>query len=520
MSMFDRAKNRIAGWAKKAGQIVSTIATGIGNGGVFASLRYALQHGTPGRWANDHREEANHYTGWNYVFIRALCMQFAQADVHCFDSSGMDPHSAVYAKQNRKALRKHLDFAGQCLKEYARGQGAKPLPEDSPLMRLLKRPNPSQSGANFRYERILQLELTGSCLIWNVPNALGLTVERYIIPTCFGIPVLPSPELPKGGWRVDGGMNKYLTTFDSQGFVEMGSYFNIVGAIIPADQVQVDRYHHAIWKDDGYGPLAAGSVWSDTAEQVDISRCGQLKNGIRPSVMVTLPEGMNLSPDDLEEASAALNAKYSGAQNSGKAMLVTAVDVTELGQNGREMDFANTGPQVRDQMQALHNTPGVVVGISTDMTYGALYAGLKGYTLLNVQPKLDMIAESDTHYLAPQFGENITIEYTAKAIDDHAQREAEIKTDVMAGNVRKVNELRALRGLDPLPGPEGEAFAGAKTAGGMGPDSSLLNPDSKPGAPKKPTGQNGKPQGADDDLEKRLANDPVLKAAYHGCGCY
>jgi hypothetical protein len=44
------------------------------------------------------------------------------------------------------------------------------MSDDHPFVRLLKRPNKRQSGASFRFECVMQLESTGSVLIWNRPN--------------------------------------------------------------------------------------------------------------------------------------------------------------------------------------------------------------------------------------------------------------------------------------------------------------------------------------------------------------
>src|SRR4029077_17187764 len=83
------------------------------------------------------------------------------------------------------------------------------LPLSHPLVKLLKRPNARQSGASFRYEQILQLQSTGTCLVWNVPNKFGRTVERHVIPTAIAVPTPSTAELSKGGWRIDLGASRY-----------------------------------------------------------------------------------------------------------------------------------------------------------------------------------------------------------------------------------------------------------------------------------------------------------------------
>ena len=107
-------------------------------------------------------------------------------------------------------------------------------------MRLLKQPNRRQSGAHFRYECIQQLESTGTVLIWNVPNRLGLTIERHVIPTAMATPVPPMPGLPHGGWRIDPGASRFSFPLLDNGSVESYGYFRAVGAVIPASPYDLD----------------------------------------------------------------------------------------------------------------------------------------------------------------------------------------------------------------------------------------------------------------------------------------
>src|ERR1700685_2647189 len=94
-----RFMNRAAGWIAKK----FTAA----KGGFIVGLRYAIQVGHPGAWASDHREETEHITGWNYVAIRAKCLQAAQASVSVYHDA--DPAAA---KGRRRAIAKAFGSYG------------------------------------------------------------------------------------------------------------------------------------------------------------------------------------------------------------------------------------------------------------------------------------------------------------------------------------------------------------------------------------------------------------------------
>src|SRR5579863_6752175 len=196
----------------------------------IVGLRYALGQGHPGAWASDHREETQHVTGWNYVAIKAKGIQAMQATVSGFCDA--DPPAA---KSRRASIRKSFGSYARYKTLYGdESDTSRELPASHALVRLLKRPNSHQSGANFRYEQIQQLESTGTCLVWNVPNRLGLTIERFVIPTAMATPTPPMPNLPHGGWRVDPGASRYSFPLIDEGFVESYGYFRAVGAVIPA----------------------------------------------------------------------------------------------------------------------------------------------------------------------------------------------------------------------------------------------------------------------------------------------
>lgn len=402
-------------------------------------LRFALSQGQPGHWASDHREEAAHFTGWNYVAINAVAKQAAQADVAVYRDN-----RSSQAKSTRKSLRPYGS------KVYGNDSltGA-PLAADSPLMQLFRRPNPTQSGAALRYEQVLQLMLTGTCLLWKVPNQVGLICERYVIPTAVAYPIEPSRELPRGGWRVDSAACRWRCGGgqDGDGFGDSRDSQRTVGRIIPAENMQVIRWPHPIWKDDGYSALAAGAKIIDSAEQVDLSRFSSLRNSSNPSLVISVPPELNPSEDQMDAIASKFNAKYAGTDNDGKAIFVTGGgEVIKLNTNPKEMDFVQAFTQLRDAVMALHGVPGIAAGITDGGSYAAFYASLKQFTLLTVQPILDLLAEEDTEQIAPQFGSGLTVELTAAAIDDPEVLERQLQTDLQAG-IRTRGELRTLRGL-------------------------------------------------------------------------
>ena len=272
-------------------------------------------------------------------------------------------------------------------------------------------------------------------------------------------PVAPTNELPRGGWRISPVASRYTPYVDA-GFVDCPSWYRILGQIIDARQVQVIRLPNAWYLDDGQSPLSAGAKWIDAGEAVDTARYHQLKNGIDPSVVWNLPPDVSPDQDEIDRVQAKISAKYGGPENVGRVMVAqNGTSVTPLTTSPKEMCYAEGFQDFKAAVLALHQTPPVAVGLQEPGAYAAYNASMKAWRHAAIQPLCDMLAESDTEHLAPQFGVGLTVEIESDTVDDLELTEMQLQND-LAAKVRTKNEWRAVRGLAPLPGPEGNDFVG------------------------------------------------------------
>ncbi len=415
----------------------------------------ALGGGTPGMWASDHRKESEQFHHWNGVAIHQICLQAMQADVMVY----RDASPAITRKRRSKA--------------YTTQDESQEMPEDDPLVKLLKRPNKWESGGRFRYKCVQQLQLTGKCIIWNVPNVGGKldtsyrrTAMRLVVPTAIASPVQPSKELPFGGWRIQPTWSQWSS--DEDGFVEMfGGLTHAFGKVVPYEQTQVIDWPHPLYVDDGCSPTSRGARWIDGDTQVGTAQWAQLKNGADPSIHIEVPTDAQFDPELADRYAEKMAQKYGGPQNVGKVLFTQGGSVTPLSTTPKDMAYGEAFQQYRDAIMALHGAP----KIDAD-TYASYYAKLKQFTEMTVQPILSLLAEEDTERLAPEFGEGLTIEMTAKTINDPEIMDRETNT-LVTSRVIRVDEVRTRYGLEPLGGKEGEAFAGQAPATSMNVNGSL-----------------------------------------------
>jgi len=402
----------------------------------------ALAGGTPGSWSSDHRKESEQFHHWNGVAIHQLCLQALQADVMVYQ----DASPATKRKRRTKA--------------YTTQDESREMPETHELVKLLKRPNHWESGGRFRYRCVQQLQLTGKCIIWNVPNVGGRldasmrrTVMRLVIPTAIATPVQPTNDMPQGGWRIQPTWSHWAA--DAQGFVEMfGGVTYAFGKVIPYEQTQVIDWPHPLYVDDCASPTSRGARWIDGDTQVGIAQWSQLKNGADPSLAIDVSTSVDWNPELAERYAELIAQKYGGPDKVGKVMLLQG-KAQVLSTTPRDMVYGEAFNQYRDAIMALHGAP----KIDAD-TYASYHAKMKQFVELAVQPILTLFAEEDTERLAPEFGTGLTVEIEAKKVNDPELLNAEIATDVNAKAITK-NEIRSLRGRPPA--PDGDEWAGQPT---------------------------------------------------------
>lgn len=420
-----------------------------------SALRSALSQSQPGAWASDHRTETDKFTGWAYVAK------------HTLGKLAMSATASVYSDRSsraaavRKSWRASLGAIWKTVK--ANESEAQALPESHPLVALLLRANPDESGATFNYERIIQICLTGGCLIWNVPNRAGRTCQRYVIPTAVAQPKAPTRDMPRGGYYINpSSLRQWSQAVYGvpDGYTEMRGFAACIGATIPMEQLQRVGWPHPLWKDDFQSSVSASALWHDTADQTDRSRWSQLRNGPNSSVAVECPADWTPDEAELDRVAKKFNLKYAGVDNHGKAIFVTGGGkIVPLGTTPKDMVYGEAFTQLRDAIMAVDGVSPIAAGIQEGGSYAAFVAALKQTTMLALQPLLDLLAWEDTAQLAPQFGEGLTIEYEAPAIDDPAQIELMLQTDATVG-ARTLNEHRAIRGLPPVAWGEERAKGG------------------------------------------------------------
>jgi len=441
---------------------------------------------TSGGWISDHREEVRHFRLNNYVAVHQIGQQIAKANVTAF-SDGLHQSSN---QSRRKSLRRQYGSLSAYKSIYGQeDEATTDLPQDNPLMVLLKKPNPYESGYDFRYRQAIQLRLTGCIFVWNVPSMLGPTCQRYVIPTAAVTPMAPTPDMPYGSFLIQPYCSRYAPIMEDEGYVR-GSpgWMQLLGRVVDARQIQKIGYPHPLWLDDYQSPIAAGDLWIDGEEAVNRSRTASVQNGINKTVVWELPPNVNPTQDIMDRTQAAIQKKHAGPNNAGGVLLApNGTKITPTSSNPIDMCYAEAFQDSKGSVLALHSTPPVAVGYHEASSHAAWIVAMKQWDHTTIQPLCDKLAESDTTHLAPQFGEGITIEYEAESIQDEDMEAKDRQMMLQSNQLFRVDELRARFKMPPIGGTEGQKFysAASKSPDKPGADASKPGDESN-GFPKPP----------------------------------
>jgi phage portal protein BeeE len=392
----------------------------IGTNASIKRLLQAMRSMAPGGWSDDRWEQTRHFVSIQYLAIHRLATQWQQSE---FQISIKDDN--------------HPD-------------GKRPVtPNDPPqgnrmvrpweLKELLGRPNNQDGFGKIMYRWCVQKYLTGTALTWMVPNALGVPMELYSIPTAVAIPQpAVNPDFPDGYYRIQpiypyGPFSSYPTPASA------------VGAPIPAQWMMRFVFPHPLLRYEGYSPLTALRLHIDEVESIDRSRWYSMRRSINPSAVLNFDdmEGLQpLSEPEIERIRAEWEADFQSPENHGRLIVGTPGGRLEpWGAMPKDMDYQGGWDQLVSFVLSGFGITKPAAGMVDEASYASLFATLKQLHLLTLKPDVEDVASDITRYLAPFFGDNLIVEIRCPRIDDHDLKMA--KLDKLAANraITK-NELR------------------------------------------------------------------------------
>ncbi|MEO2089052.1 MAG: phage portal protein [Gemmataceae bacterium] len=380
------------------------------------ALLEAYRSRAPGQFLTNKLALAQAMRGVAYLAINTLATQFAAAKPVLYQESDDEEH------EDGKVRLSRLD----------------------PMYRLLKHPNPLDPWVEVAYQMSMQLDTTGTCLVWLPPGEDGHEPEElFVLPTATVTPLPRSFQFPDGAYRVMPYCNTAFYTVPGQ---------SGAGAVIPASQVIQIKNNHPYLKWEGYAVLTAISRSVDTLNAIDQSRFQGMMQGCQQTVALEFDPAVK-DPDeaDLKRIRAEWQKIYEGAQGYGKlAILSPGGKLNKFATEPDKMAWQEGWTQLADFILAAYQVPKAVTGMSGDLTYATLYASLKQFYLMSLDPRLQKFGANLTHHwVQPTYGDEFLLEFEAKRIDDEQLTQAKIANAQKTGSLTH-QELRRLNGWADL----------------------------------------------------------------------
>lgn len=315
--------------------------------------------------------------------------------------------------------------------------------KNHPALKLMYRPNPFQTKAEFFQELDLYKLLSGNSFTAKIRDGRGNVIELWNL-------------------RPD-----RMTIYPGNEFISHYEYLRDDGTKIvlpPEDVIHI--------KDPSPLDIYFGlSVLQPASKRVDIESAANtyqrdfFKNNARPdSVLVADYELTKEQKDEMKEQ---WENRHKGAGSSSKlGVLEQGLKYQQVSLSQREMDYIDSMKFTRDDILTAFGVPKPIVSITDDVNRANAETAMIIFLSETVNPEMKKIVEKfNQELIMPDFGDNLFLDYTDPTPENREQILKEYETG-LKNDFLLINEVREREGLEPVSGgwswyqPVGEVVGG------------------------------------------------------------
>ncbi|HEU5017540.1 MAG TPA: phage portal protein [Pseudolabrys sp.] len=203
--------------------------------------------------------------------------------------------------------------------------------------------------------------------------------------------------------------------------------------------------------DDYYGlsPLEAAAVAVDTHNAAARWNKALLDNAARPSgaLVYSGADGFLLSEAQFERLKNELERQYQGAVNAGRPLVLEGgLEWKAMSLSPKDMDFMEAKHAAAREIALAFGVPPMLLAIPGDNTYSNYQEANRVFWRQTVLPLAGRIASALTQWLAPSFGEGLTLAADTDRIEALSADRAALWERVTKAPFLTVNEKRAATG--------------------------------------------------------------------------
>jgi HK97 family phage portal protein len=303
-----------------------------------------------------------------------------------------------------------------------------------PLLALVARPNPRQTGAGLLETLSSHLMLSGNAFLEGVAVD-GRPRELYALRPD-RVRVVPGPD----GWP---------EAFD---YSVAGRTIRLVQEGVPPPVLHIASFNPL---DDHYGhsPVEAAATALDLHNAASAWQKALLDNAARPSgaLIYAAGEGASLTDAQFERLKGELEAQFQGAANAGRPLVLDGgLDWKPLSLTPQEMDFQAARAAAAREIALAFGVPPMLIGLPGDNTYANYAEANRAFYRLTVVPLATRLGQAIGGWLGPAWGEaSLTLQPDLDAIEALAEDRESLWQRVSAAEFLSDDEKREALGYKP-----------------------------------------------------------------------
>ncbi len=306
-----------------------------------------------------------------------------------------------------------------------------------PVLRLLKRPNPMQGGADLLQQLYANRLISGNAYLQAVGPKDGAPAELHALRPDRVSVIAGKGGMP-AGYRYTVG--DYYTDFPVD---SMNGRCRIL---------HLKNYHPL---NDWYGlsPIEAAAYSIDQHNQSGAWNQALLQNGARPSGALVVKYGEqsgsgHLSEEQYSRIRNQMDDQFSGPANAGRPLLLEGgLEWQEISMSPKDMDFIEAKHSAARDIALAFGVPPQLLGIPGDNTYSNLAEARLALWEQTILPLVDGMCGALNNWLLPQFPGDIRLDYDTNAISALSARRERVWERVNKAGFLSDEEKRELVGL-------------------------------------------------------------------------
>lgn len=306
---------------------------------------------------------------------------------------------------------------------------------EHPLLALIRKPNPRDSGSTYLHQKVGYLMLSGNSYEEYVAGPAGTVAEMYqlrpdrmkIIPGSNGFPIAYEYSLGQRKHRFD------VDPITMSGPVRHMRLFN------PTD----DWY--------GMSPIEAGAYAVDTHNEAGAWIQSLLQKSARPSGALVIGGEKTLSDEEFNRLKTQMDEQYSGSGNAGRPMLLEGgLDWKAMGLSPVDMEIIETKLSAARDVALALGVPPQLLGIPGDNTYSNYQEARLAFWEDTVIPLVNMIADDWNAALAES--QNVTLKPDFDQVPAIVEKKRQQWEMLDKTASLTLNEKREAMGYEPVDG--------------------------------------------------------------------